>query len=238
MTEDQRPKSTRMQFGLGIGVGAAVVGLFWFGTSGAGTRNLAINIPGAGSISMEAANNEIDQEEVLNTLWGNEGSFTRSGMIGWLADKGIYELTSLNLVQAIENDLCGPIPDSPLDERIERGQECAAKVVARQLRELAQRKSPPFHYVGVSVQIGISLDEEHRPPDGRANACSEGEFSGRSVQLTNPLNDNQIIVLATGTYPCSGIGRTPDLQINEPDATELFDGPLDKYETVIAVILN
>ena len=187
---------------------------------------------------MEAANNEIDQGELLNTLWGNANSFTRSGMIGWLAGKSIYELTSLNLVQAIENDLCGPIPESPLDERIERGQECAPTVVARQLRELAQTKSPPFHYVGVSVQIGISLDEEHRPPDGRTNACSEGEFSGKEVQLTDPLNDRQVIVLATGTYPCSGIGRTPDLQINETDVTGLFDGPLDKYETVIAVILN
>ena len=160
-------------------------------------------------------------------------------MIEWLAGKDIFHITDPRLSEALNKDLCASIPEEPLTERMRIARVCAEKDIAKKLRLLSRRKAVPFHYTGKEVQVGIPSAPEHQPQKGKANTCAEDDdLVGKRVQLTNPLNQKQLDVLASGYYPCSRVIRTPDIQLNPADADWLFDGPLRKYQDAIAVVLN
>ena len=92
--------------------------------------------------------------------------------------------------------------------------------------------------MGTIINVGISLDSEHRPPEGKANVCQERELRGKKIALTDLRSKQSIEVVATGRYACREFSRYPDLQLNSNDADKLFSGPLDEYQKAIAVVLD
>ena len=141
-------------------------------------------------------------------------------------------------VTALSERLCEPIPDEPLSDKIKAGKKCSDLPVAKGLRNLASLYQVPFHHVGTIINVGISLDSEHRPPEGKANVCEEGELRGKRIALTDMRSKQSIDVVATGRYACREFSRYPDLQLNSNDAGKLFSGPLDEYQKAIAVVLD
>lgn len=220
---------------LGVVVGGIVLALvvLALGFTRMGAKSLMIDFPLGGGIAVEA--DKLPQSELLEKMWADD--FGKAGMIDWLSRRSVFQVTDARAVEALGN-LCGDFPAAPIGDRVAKQQECAEITVAKALRELARTRKPPFHYVGFQIRVGVSLDEEHRPTDGYANACQEGELLGRKVELTNPLNHKQIQVTATGRYPCSGMGITPDIQLNEADAAAIFDGALLKHQVAVAVVLD
>ena len=216
-----------------VGGVALIVFILAFGFSRMGAKSLSIGLPLGASIDVEA--DDMPQAELLDKMWANE--FGRAGMLDWLFQRSVFQITDARLAEALE-ELCGDFPDTPLEDRVVKQQECADRTVAKALRALMRSRRPPFHYVGLQVRVGISLDEEHRPANGYANACQESELLGRRIELTNPLNHKQVQVMATGRYPCSGMGITADIQLNEVDASTIFDGALRKHQASIAVVLD
>ena len=188
-----------------------------------------------GSLSV----NMRDQNDLENfqLVWGNEDR--REIYMSLLAREGIYTTGDPRIVDAITN-LCDPIPSEPLDAYLSAARDCAEKPVPKLLRELAQHKKPPFHPAGSVVSIGVP-DKVDQPSAGGANTCLNGEWYRRRVSLINPLNGRQVIVLATGHYGqgiCGPVVGAADFQINEKDAFSIFDGPINKFEEVVAVIIN
>ena len=150
----------------------------------------------------------------------------------------MYWIKDAELPDALNKSLCDPIPDSPLDQHIAAATACAETGVADGLRRLSASHKVPFHYAGKNVVIGIQGDPAHAPRPDFANACDGSSLSGKRVELTNLSNDNKITVYTTGLYPCSGVGTTPDIQLNPDDAARLFDGPFRKLQSAVAVPLN
>ena len=219
---------------VGFVLGLVVATAFF--SRGDSRRSLRVTVPtadGSVSIDLAAENDAVSQADVLNQMFADP--FSRPSMLAWLADKDIYEITSPQLVGALVNQ-CDPIPTEPLAEMLAKQQECEAKPVVRALRDLAHTHSLPFHFVGREIDIGIPAAKD-QPAEGRANTCDGGEFEGRNIELTNPVTNSQVIVRASGSYLCTGVGRTAHIQLNQADAFKVFDGPLDKYEQAIAVVV-
>ena len=218
--------------------GAALVGMAWmgFGATSAAEKSFSVGF-GDAFLSMDAKDGKIDHKALLEGIFAER--FSKDGALGWLRDEqSVYSIEDPMLAHALNTNLCEAIPDHPIEAHIEKGNACASILAAANLRRLAEGRKVPFHYVGREVQIGVQVDPDHAPRPNRANACEQSDLSGKRVEITNLLNNRKITVLATGLYPCSGIGAAPDLQLNQQDAGELFDGPLMKYQTAIAVILN
>ena len=180
-----------------------------------------------------------DQNDLENfrLVWGDEDR--REIHMALLAREGVYTTGDPRIVDAITN-LCDPIPSEPLAAYLSAARDCAEKPVPKLLRELAQQEKPPFHPAGSVVSIGVP-DKADQPPAGRANTCLNGVWYRRRVLLTNPLNGRQVIVHATGHYGqgiCGPVVGAADFQINEEDAFSIFDGPINKFEKVVAVIIN
>ena len=204
-------------------------------TSDALLRTLSIEFP-AGKIKIDAKLPKVNYEQLLEEIYSKE--FSKAGLMGWLNQKKVFSFTDESLVTALNKDFCDPIPDEPLDKKLDVGRKCASQPVAKKLRELAKSKEVPFHYVGVVVKVGIpKLDDQQ--PVGRASVCKNSEFLGQKIQLTNLRTkpNKSIEVLASGLYDCTGVGTTPDIQLNYKDAKELFLVPLDKFQEAVAVIL-
>lgn len=170
-------------------------------------QSAKIQFPGGGSVEMDVSQPEIAQAAVLEKLFSEE--FTRGGVLGWLARKAIFSIRDARLVTAPQENLCDPIPAGPLATRIEKARDCAATPVARGLRALAGKKLAPFHYVGVEVKVGVQAEELHKPAQGSANVCRESGFLGKRVELTDPASGAQLVVRASGSYPCTGMGGSP-----------------------------
>ena len=159
--------------------------------------------------------------------------------VSLLANEGIYAPDDRRIVDAI-TELCDEIPSEPLEAYLSAARDCAEKPVPARLRQLVQQQAPPFHPAGRVVTIGVP-DQDDQPPVEGANACQGGEWFRRRVLLTNPLNGRQITVLASGHYGqgiCGPVVGAADLQLNEEDAFSIFDGPLDKFEEAVAIIVN
>jgi hypothetical protein len=199
-------------------------------------QSVKILFPGGGSVEMDVSQREIAHAAVLERLFSEE--FTRDGVLGWLARKAIFSVHDERLVNALKTDLCEPIPETPLAARIEKARACASRPVANGLRALAEQKLPPFHYVGVEVRVGVQAEELHRPTQGNANVCRESGFLGKQVALTDPASGAQVVVRASGSYPCTGYARFPDIQLNPEDARALFNRALLEYQKAVAVPLD
>ena len=103
------------------------------------------------------------------------------------------------------------------------------------LRNLARQSDPPFHLAGRIVRIGVPDNE---PPVGTANACQNGEWYRRRIELANRLDGRTVIVFASGHYGRGVCVGTADLQLNAEDALSILDPPLDKFEEAVATIVN
>ena len=198
-------------------------------------RSISITLPDNTKIDLTAVENDLNFDSLYALIYGKPAF--RDALIARLADDHIYQISDRRLPDALNTHLCPSIPKEPLEERIEKGNECADLPVANQLRILANRRSPPFHYVGRQIKIGTP-GKGDQPQPKRAHACRNSEFRDRTVELTNPLNSVSVTVRATGSYDCTGYSKYADIQLNAVDAMELFGRPTDKYEDAIAVVLE
>ena len=213
-------------------VAALVLCWAWQGMS---SQKLAISFPGGLALDLQAEGDQISHVDMLEQMYAEQ--FSRAGLLGWLREKSIYQISDREIAAALPG-LCEEMsPQDPLQERLRKQQACAQIDVISDLRALASDRDVPFHYVGQEVRIGVP-SEDDQPAPRRANACSGGGWHGQDVELTNPLNERQITIFASGSYRCTGVIGTPDLQLNEADALGFFDGALDKYEEAVAVIIE
>ena len=214
-----------LTFLLGIAIGFAVAKMGF----------TKVSITGPDGVGIELDRN-IDHLQVLEEMLADP--LMGKGMIGWLAEKSVYEISDPSLAIALNQDLCDPIPDSPMEALMEKGDECASKPVAKALRDLARAKEPPFHYLGSPVRVSKQVEEPHRPSVGYANTCREGLFFRQDIQIRNPLDDGRIVqVKAQGSYPCPPSPRS-DIQLNEIDMSKLFDGAVMETEAAYAFVLE
>ena len=186
-------------------------------------------------LKIDTSQQQVDHRTLLENLFAND--FGKAGLMSWLADKEIFSFDDARLAEALNERLCGPIPEQPLDQKIEASQDCADLPVAADLRQLVDQKRVPFHYVGITVQVGIPA-REHQPRPGGANICADSELRGKRVELTDPQTSNRIEIQPSGTYECTGFTRFPDIQLNFEDAQELFSAPLNELQEAVAVGLN
>ena len=201
------------------------------------SQNVNITFPGGFMLEMDVSQPEVAHSALLAQLFSEE--FTRDGVLGWLGrEQQMFSISDIQLVTALEQNLCDPIPDSPLPERIEKAQECAARPVADGLRTLQVERRIPFHYVGIPVRVGVQADEEGRPAMGRANVCLESDLLGKQIELTDPISGSRITVLASGSYRCTGFSRYPDVQLGPDQARDLFISALLEYQDAVAVSLD
>ena len=225
-----------------VGYGVCIVlgilgGLFADGAffSGSSQRSVSVTLPGGVGLDLEATQDGILLDSLYSRIYADR-SF-RDGLIARLADDHIYQLTDPRLADALHEYLCSPIPDQPLTERTNAARECAELPVARRLRQLAEMRNVPFHYVGREIRIGVPSRED-QPKPGMAHTCKNSEFGDHAVELTNPRSNATITVRATGSYVCTGFTQYPDIQLGYTDAQELFGRPTNKYEAAIAVVLD
>ncbi len=193
----------------------------------------ALNIPGVGSIETWEENDITH----LETVWADE--VRRETYLALLAHRGVFVPTDPQIVDAITG-LCEPIPEAPLDAHLDAARACADKPVPERLRELADRKAPPFHYSGRRVRIGVP-DETDQPHEGYANTCLNGEWYRQDVVITNPRNGRYVEVYASGHFGrgiCGEAVGAADIQLSERDAFKIFDGSIDKYEDAVAITAN
>ena len=186
-------------------------------------------------LKIDTSQRQVDHRTLLENLFAND--FGRAGLMSWLGDKDIFSFDDDRLTEALNKRLCVPIPEQPLDQKIKTSQDCADLPVAIGLRQLADQKRIPFHYVGITVQVGIPARED-QPQTGGAHICADSALRGKRVELTNPLTSNRIEVHPSGTYECTGFTKFPDIQLSFEDAQELFSGPLYELQEAVAVGLN
>ena len=224
----------RGSFTPGILASFAVLCLAVFSLASCATK-LSINFPEGDKVTVVADSKGISHSELLENIYSEETA--RDGLLSWLADKDVFSMEDRRLAEALNQRLCDPIPQEPLDERIKSADDCASQPVAEDLRGLVERRDVPFHYVGKHVDVGVQNDEPHRPNDGEANVCGDSELFGRTLELTDEATGGRIEVAATRTYTCEGYAKYPGIQLNGKDAAKLFQKPLDKYQRAIVVIL-
>ena len=204
-------------------------------TSDSSRQTMELTFPGGSGLKIDTTAPQIAHGKLLDDIFAQQ--FSRDGLMGWLADKDIFSFGDVRLVEALNNRLCGSIPGQPLDQKIRASQNCANLPVAAGLRQLVSQKRVPFHYVGVSVQVGIPA-REHQPQLGWASVCEDSELRSKRVELTNLRTPNRIEIQASGTYRCTGFTKFPDIQLSFKDALALFPGPFNELQEAVAVVLN
>ena len=212
--------------------GMALMGLICLFFVSADSSTLKVTV-GEATLEMQADNMEIKHEALLDSMYTND--FTRGGLMGWLEGRQIYSAADPALVEAIATEVCEPIPEDDREARLRLGRDCASKEVVAELRRRADRREIPFHYTADIVRIGVPDD---RPAQGRAYACRNGVFWGRTVQLSR-LNDSRrsVRVEVTGHYPCVD-PTAPDLHLSEEDAVSLVGGPTQEIERALAIVVD
>jgi len=227
-------------FFVGFVCGVLVLLLVWrYGPAQPKKTSIKVTGPdGKASVEFNVEGDSVDYSQLLAKLFADD--FLRPAAIGWLGEKKqLYPLHEERLVTAIALELCDPIPDTPLEERLEKSKACANQPVAQRLRALAFEHKPPFHYIGVRVKAGVPELRADQPPPGRANVCREGGFLGKQLQVIHPRTQKSVEVRATNYYSCTEYVRFPGIQLSPRDATTLFEGrPLAAQEDVIVVPLE
>lgn len=196
--------------------------------------NIRLMFPNGSGLEMQMER-ETPYETILDSMYAHD--FARFGLMGWLADKGIFHFSDAMLVDSIHSGLCDTIPSEPIDKKMKSSRECADQPIAQGLRSLANDKQVPFHYLGIAVKVGFP-PKGSRPIVGRANVCKTSPLRGMNVRVINLRTSNSTEVFASGIYTCTGFDRFPDIQLHVEDAEEIFDGPLQEYEDAIAVPLE
>lgn len=212
-------------FGLGAGVG-------WiFGTKNSDSLNFKLSGLGT-SVEMEAKNENINYEVVLNGLYSN--SILWGGLKEWLLSKQIYSIESLEFAIAVSQKLCAPFPEN-LEERLRLQDKCENKPVVDFLRRLSKDQEIPFHSSLKKIRISVP---DSMPPQGRAFTCRNGDFLMRTVELSNQKNSEMTVIIKAnaGDYDCTRPDR-PKIQLNRTDAARVIDRNAWS-DTVFAVIVE
>ena len=186
------------------------------GPRGMGSVNVAIN----------STNKPIDYEVLLKQLFSNE--LMREGVIKWMGKNyQLYSIESLELAHALKTKACEPFPDSPVELRIQKQQECAAKPAVNELRIMANKGDAPFHSVGIKERIGIQSEEGRKPKLGTALVCNDGNYVNKKIVVVNNSDFSKEFLGSPG-YLCPDPKQFPGLQLNPDDAKELFGSKLNK----------
>ncbi len=195
----------------------------------------AVTFPGGFSVDVAAQQERVSHDTLLDHLY--DEPFSQAGLMEWLRQRSIFHIADRVIADSLPQ-LCSDLgSDASLKTRLAWQRECANVALVRDLREMVQRRQVPFHFVGQEVRIGVPSTED-QPALGQANACAQGLLHGRTIELTNVTNRRQITVSATGQYRCTGLIGTPDLQLSHIDAQNLFDGPIDKYQDAVAIVVD
>ncbi|HSB70331.1 MAG TPA: hypothetical protein VLH58_02345 [Candidatus Methylomirabilis sp.] len=233
-------KEKGVPFSVGVIVGILISLLIWkYGPTQPKKTSLKLTgLDGKATVEFSVEGDAVDYQQVLDKMFTDE--FLRRAAIGWLADKQkLFPLQEERLATAIASELCDPIPDTPLKDRLEKAKACAEKPMPLRLRALAADHRPPFHYIGVLAKAGLPGAATDRPQPGQAHVCRDGGFYGKRLQLINPRSQALVVVKATNYYRCTGFDRYPNIQLSSQDAKSLFGSqPLANLEDLVVVPLQ
>ena len=173
-------------------------------------------------------------EALLDSIFENE--LSRDEFQRWTATKQYYHIHDVDLVTALNKELCQPISRSSLDQWIEEAEVCARLPVVASLRELEQKNAIPFHPVGREVRVGFPGTVE----SGTAFVCKNSPFNDRLLELSSHRADTTITVQVVSDYRCPQNRFTPhpDIQINRGDARYIFPGSLSRYDMALAIAID
>lgn len=169
---------------------------------------------------------EIDLDQDMandETLLGKIFSrpFSEAGALSWLKqEKSVYS--------SDDTDLVDQFTELKYDSDM-----------ARELRELRNRRRGPWSYQSDTVRIGIPAYDA-QPVSGQCHVCQNKKYRGKTLKLFDTFNPSQeITVVASGHYECPPNLQVPDLQLSAADAERLLGfRNFNKYEYAIALIVN
>ena len=223
----------------GIAVVIAIVELFII-MSRMIPESVDLNITdpsGKAAVKLQVKAQQVSYDTILDMIFAKPDSVIALGVNEWFREmKHMYPLNDERLVTALASDLCDPIPESPIDERLKKARECADKPTASGLRKLAEKHSLPFHYIAIEALLGIPEIPEDRPARGRASVCRDGDLLGKTLMIV--VGEQSIQVEATGSYTCIPFTKYPDVQLSLEDAVKLFNRPINKHEPVLVVPIS
>ena len=107
----------------------------------------------------------------------------------------------------------------------------------KELRRLAFEREAPFHRVGAILEISMpGIIQE----TGRAYACYDSNYLGRTVLIINQRNHMQQVKVeidSKGRYSCK-LSSAPDIQLNREDALAVSDPFYGPKEEAIVIELE
>lgn len=222
-------------FGSGFIVGVACTSLIWFSLDKSDQKGFSAKFGTTGA-EITTTGSGIDPIKVLEKTLNDTDR--KGGVLSLLETKhNVFSIDSLNLVTAIESKVCEPFPNTPLNLRLQKMQECANKPVIKALRQIAFEHKSPFHPVGSIGRMGVPRIMQNKPAEGFANVCKPGVYYGKKLQIRNQQNNEFIEVIANGTYSCPDMtgNNFPDIQLNPADAIKIF--PNTKFASTEQVVI-
>lgn len=199
-------------------------------------KKVVITGPQGTSVTMEAKDGSISYDAILDSLYESQG-FDRYGLLGWLSNKNIYPIDTPAAARALSKHVCKSFPDPDGDMRanVKAWQDCADEDVVKDLRRMVEDREVPFHRVGDIIRISVPVP----PPDsGKAFACKDGIFYGKTVQVSTleEIPKEVTVDAGAGHYPCTNT-KFARMQMNPADVQLLF-GASGLIDSVAAVPLE
>lgn len=226
---------SKTHIGIGFIAGVFVTALTWYALDTSDQKEFSAKISTSGA-EVTSTGSGVDPIKVLEKILNDPDK--KGGILSLLETKhNVFSINSLNLVAAIESKVCEPFPNTPLNLRLQKMQECANKPVIKALRQIAFDHKSPFHPVGSIGRMGVPRNMQNKPAEGFANVCKPGVYYGKKLQIRNQGNNEFIEIIANGTYSCPDItgNNFPDIQLNPTDAIKIF--PNTKFASTEQVVI-
>ncbi|PHI20453.1 hypothetical protein CEQ90_08305 [Lewinellaceae bacterium SD302] len=160
-----------------------------------------------------------DDETLLSKIFSR--NFSEAGALNWLKkEENVYHFQDQDLT----------------DEFAELDYESD---MARELRELRNRRIGPWSYQSDTIKIGIPTLAD-QPPSGHCNVCQSKKYRGKTLKLFDLFNpEREITVEASGRFECPPNRQVPDIQLSAADAERLLGfSSFNKYEYALALIVS
>ena len=198
--------------------------------------NLRLEFPGGNLVAINARHIQYDQ--LLDSIYSDENS--KNFLMAWLANKDIFHVEDDRMASALQG-ICQDIPDEPLNEKLKLSRKCAEEPIAAELRDMANNREIPFHFIGREIFVGVpNLTDQ--PRVGSANYCRGSELVDREVQLLHPtITHRRIEITVDGGHyaTCSGFGDSAELQLHRSDAEQLFpDAFSSRLLSAIVILID
>lgn len=160
-----------------------------------------------------------DDETLLTKIFSRP--FSEAGALSWLKDsKDVFHAADTDLADEFES----------LDYEAD---------MARELRDLHNRRVGPWSYQSDTIRFGVP-DISDQPPSGQCWVCQNKKYRGKKLELFDLFNPQRSIeVVATGSYECPPNIKFPDIQLSSADAEMLLGfRNFNQYEKAIALIVG